>query len=267
MMIYPLVYVLIWIIPTAIRIYQASTGKKAPFWIATIDKVNIEPESPSDLLPWSLGKETDFALCSLVSWFKDWPMLSFMASMRIVSSFGEASSQAKHLWIYEEKVAHDVWLGTNALKLMYFSKLISHGRYRCTFYFSILQVLLNVQKNNTRARPNSVSMLLYIVILKVAILTPIWKCMSSIGSTESYTIYTQIQPVPAHVTCLILLRLKGFKALWSDPLLKEKKAQSDCCQVPSATSRTACNIPLSKSLLSELQVPVVCSKLGWLSWF
>jgi hypothetical protein len=39
MMTYPLVYILIWTIPTTIRIYQASTGKAAPFAIATVDKV------------------------------------------------------------------------------------------------------------------------------------------------------------------------------------------------------------------------------------
>lgn len=39
MMTYPLVYLLIWSIPTSIRIYQAVTGKPAPFGIATVDKV------------------------------------------------------------------------------------------------------------------------------------------------------------------------------------------------------------------------------------
>jgi hypothetical protein len=39
MMTYPLVYMLIWTIPTTIRIYQATTGKSAPFAIGTIDKV------------------------------------------------------------------------------------------------------------------------------------------------------------------------------------------------------------------------------------
>lgn len=39
MMMYPLVYMLIWTIPTAIRIYQSSTKRSAPFGIATVDKV------------------------------------------------------------------------------------------------------------------------------------------------------------------------------------------------------------------------------------
>lgn len=39
MMTYPLVYLLIWAIPTSIRIYQAVTGNPAPFGIATVDKV------------------------------------------------------------------------------------------------------------------------------------------------------------------------------------------------------------------------------------
>jgi hypothetical protein len=42
MMTYPLVYMLIWSIPTAIRIYQASTGKAAPTPVATVDKVCTE---------------------------------------------------------------------------------------------------------------------------------------------------------------------------------------------------------------------------------
>lgn len=39
MMTYPLAYLLIWSIPTSIRIYQAVTGNPAPFGIATVDKV------------------------------------------------------------------------------------------------------------------------------------------------------------------------------------------------------------------------------------
>lgn len=40
MMIYPIVYMLLWTTPTAIRIYQTTTGKPAPFGIGTVDKVN-----------------------------------------------------------------------------------------------------------------------------------------------------------------------------------------------------------------------------------
>ena len=43
MMSYPLVYMVIWTIPTIIRIYQAVTGKPAPFGIATVDKVKPLP--------------------------------------------------------------------------------------------------------------------------------------------------------------------------------------------------------------------------------
>ncbi len=39
MMLYPLVYMLIWALPTAIRIYQAVSGHSASFPIATVDKV------------------------------------------------------------------------------------------------------------------------------------------------------------------------------------------------------------------------------------
>jgi hypothetical protein len=40
MMTYPLVYMLIWTIPTAIRIYQATTSRPAPTPVATLDKVS-----------------------------------------------------------------------------------------------------------------------------------------------------------------------------------------------------------------------------------
>jgi hypothetical protein len=43
MMTYPLVYILIWVVPTAVRIYQAVTGKAAPFCVATVDKVSYSP--------------------------------------------------------------------------------------------------------------------------------------------------------------------------------------------------------------------------------
>ncbi|KAL3423707.1 G-protein coupled receptor 1 [Phlyctema vagabunda] len=39
MMTYPLVYIMIWILPTSIRLYQTITGNKAPFVVGTIDKV------------------------------------------------------------------------------------------------------------------------------------------------------------------------------------------------------------------------------------
>jgi hypothetical protein len=42
MMSYPLVYMLIWTIPTTIRIYQSVTGKPAPFGIGTVDKVSLQ---------------------------------------------------------------------------------------------------------------------------------------------------------------------------------------------------------------------------------
>ena len=41
MMLYPLVYMLIWALPTSIRIYQAVTGKPAGFSVATADKACI----------------------------------------------------------------------------------------------------------------------------------------------------------------------------------------------------------------------------------
>lgn len=40
-MTYPLLYVLIWILPTVIRVYQATSGDRAPFALGTIDKVRL----------------------------------------------------------------------------------------------------------------------------------------------------------------------------------------------------------------------------------
>lgn len=52
MMYYPLAYMLIWTIPTSIRIYQSVKGVPAPFGIATVDKVgsmsNFKSETGTD---------------------------------------------------------------------------------------------------------------------------------------------------------------------------------------------------------------------------
>ncbi|KAF2813316.1 uncharacterized protein BDZ99DRAFT_382497 [Mytilinidion resinicola] len=50
MMMYPIVYMIIWTIPTAVRIYQAVTGKPAPFGIATVDKSCIVIQGFADAL-------------------------------------------------------------------------------------------------------------------------------------------------------------------------------------------------------------------------
>lgn len=41
MLLYPLAYAVIWSLPTAIRIYQATQGTSAPFALQTIDKASI----------------------------------------------------------------------------------------------------------------------------------------------------------------------------------------------------------------------------------
>ncbi|KAF3171765.1 hypothetical protein TWF788_009669 [Orbilia oligospora] len=38
MMVYPVAYAIIWACPTAIRIYQGTTGSRAPLWITIVDK-------------------------------------------------------------------------------------------------------------------------------------------------------------------------------------------------------------------------------------
>lgn len=58
MMTYPLVYMLIWTIPTTIRIYQATTGHRAPFGIATVDKACIVIQGLADALVYGLNERT-----------------------------------------------------------------------------------------------------------------------------------------------------------------------------------------------------------------
>jgi len=76
MLIYPLVYMVIWTIPTAIRIYQATTGKAAPFGIGTVDKICFPASSSS--------KRSELIInCRLVSSSKALQMRSFMGSTNI----------------------------------------------------------------------------------------------------------------------------------------------------------------------------------------
>ncbi|EFW99437.1 hypothetical protein CMQ_7805 [Grosmannia clavigera kw1407] len=42
MIMYPMAYIFIWTLPTTIRIYQACTGKAAPFAVQTVDKVKFD---------------------------------------------------------------------------------------------------------------------------------------------------------------------------------------------------------------------------------
>jgi len=58
MMVYPLVYMFIWITPTAIRIYQATTGKSAPFAIGTIDKACIVIQGFADAIVYGCNEHT-----------------------------------------------------------------------------------------------------------------------------------------------------------------------------------------------------------------
>ncbi|PMD39780.1 hypothetical protein L207DRAFT_634295 [Hyaloscypha variabilis F] len=58
MMAYPLAYMFIWTIPTAIRIYQATTGKAAPFGIATVDKSCIVVQGFADSLVYGFNENT-----------------------------------------------------------------------------------------------------------------------------------------------------------------------------------------------------------------
>ncbi|KAF2189825.1 hypothetical protein K469DRAFT_562731 [Zopfia rhizophila CBS 207.26] len=56
MMSYPLVYMLIWTIPTSIRIYQSVTGKPAPFGVATVDKACIVIQGFADAIIYGVNE-------------------------------------------------------------------------------------------------------------------------------------------------------------------------------------------------------------------
>ncbi|ATY67085.1 Glucose receptor Git3 [Cordyceps militaris] len=58
MMLYPLVYMLIWALPTAIRIYQAVSGHSAPFAVATVDKSCIVIQGLCDALVYGFNERT-----------------------------------------------------------------------------------------------------------------------------------------------------------------------------------------------------------------
>ncbi|KAF2671489.1 hypothetical protein BT63DRAFT_218957 [Microthyrium microscopicum] len=62
MMTYPLIYMLIWSIPTAIRIYQSTTGKPAPTALATVDKGCIVVQGLCDALIYGYNE------CSMSAW-------------------------------------------------------------------------------------------------------------------------------------------------------------------------------------------------------
>ncbi|KAF2739834.1 hypothetical protein EJ04DRAFT_483211 [Polyplosphaeria fusca] len=56
MMSYPLIYMLIWTIPTSIRIYQSVTSKPAPFGIATVDKACIVIQGFADAVIYGVNE-------------------------------------------------------------------------------------------------------------------------------------------------------------------------------------------------------------------
>ncbi|PSN73254.1 hypothetical protein BS50DRAFT_596884 [Corynespora cassiicola Philippines] len=56
MMMYPLVYMLIWAIPTTIRIYQSVSGRAAPFGIATVDKACIVIQGFADAIIYGVNE-------------------------------------------------------------------------------------------------------------------------------------------------------------------------------------------------------------------
>jgi len=58
MMTYPLVYMMIWAIPTSIRIYQSVSGKPAPFGIATVDKSCIVIQGFADAIVYGINEKT-----------------------------------------------------------------------------------------------------------------------------------------------------------------------------------------------------------------
>ena len=60
MMLYPLVYMLIWALPTSIRIYQAVSGKPAAFQVATADKACIVVQGLLDAIVYGKCSKKSF---------------------------------------------------------------------------------------------------------------------------------------------------------------------------------------------------------------
>jgi hypothetical protein len=76
MMMYPVLYMLIWTIPTVIRIYQGTSGHSTPLGINCVDKV--EPDSLNNV---TLISETDgCGIDRRVLLFKVWQIQSYMVS-------------------------------------------------------------------------------------------------------------------------------------------------------------------------------------------
>ncbi|KAK6334847.1 hypothetical protein TWF718_010292 [Orbilia javanica] len=57
MMVYPLAYAIIWACPTAIRIYQGTTGSRAPLWITVVDKSCIVIQGFIDAVVYDADQE------------------------------------------------------------------------------------------------------------------------------------------------------------------------------------------------------------------
>lgn len=55
---YPLMYMLIWTVPTAVCIYQSVTGKPASFGIATVDKACIVIQGFADTLIYGFNESS-----------------------------------------------------------------------------------------------------------------------------------------------------------------------------------------------------------------
>jgi len=62
MLMYPIAYMLIWALPTSIRIYQAATGRPAPFALQTVDKACIVVQGLVDAIIYGANES------SLSSW-------------------------------------------------------------------------------------------------------------------------------------------------------------------------------------------------------
>ncbi|KAF3106468.1 hypothetical protein TWF569_002640 [Orbilia oligospora] len=56
MMVYPVAYAVIWACPTAIRIYQGTTGSRAPLWITIVDKSCIVIQGLVDAVVYGLNE-------------------------------------------------------------------------------------------------------------------------------------------------------------------------------------------------------------------
>lgn len=75
MLMYPLAYMLVWTLPTSIRIYQVTTGRAAPFALQTVDKACIVIQGVVDAVIYGVNESSLSSWRNLI-WPSSFPTLN-----------------------------------------------------------------------------------------------------------------------------------------------------------------------------------------------